>query len=151
MNLVYSYPKSSYELPTVINLNSVEERARLSPSAVKGFINIVSKWQIKDKDARELLGGISSTSFYKLKKNHNKTLDVDRLTRISYLIGIYKSLHILYGDTLAEAWVKMPNHNRLFNGDTPLAYMESEGLVAMQCVRALLGARCNVIYESDRF
>ena len=64
-------------LPTVINLNSVEERARLSPSAIKGFMNIVSKWQIKDKDARELLGGISSTSFYGLKKNHNKTLDVD--------------------------------------------------------------------------
>jgi len=149
MNLLYSFPKSSYELPTVINLNSVEERARLYPSAVKGFINIVSKWQIKDKDARELLGGISSTSFYALKKNHNKSLDVDRLTRISYLIGIYKALHVLYGDTLADTWVKMPNQNRLFNRDTPLAYMEFGGIVAMQYVRALLEARYNGIYESD--
>jgi hypothetical protein len=52
---------------------------------------------------------------------------------------------------LAEAWVKMPNHNRLFNGDTPLAYIESEGIVALQYVRALLEARCKGIHGSDRF
>jgi hypothetical protein len=141
MNLAYSYPKSRYEPATVINLNSVEERARLSPSAVKGFFNIAIKWQIKDENARELLGSLPSSSFYELKKNPNKTLDVDRLTRISYLIGIYKALHILYGDTLADAWVKMPNQNRLFNGSSPLVFMETGGIVAMQLVRALLDAR----------
>jgi len=76
-----------------------------------------------------------------LKKNPNKTLDVDRITRISYLVGIYKALHILYGNELADNWVKMPNQNRVFNGASPIEYMEAGGIVAMQSVRALLDAR----------
>jgi hypothetical protein len=141
MNLAYTYPKSRFEPATVINFNSSDERARLSSSAVKAFLNIVSKWEIKDEQARELLGGLPSSSFYELKKNPNKTLDVDRITRISYLIGIYKALHILYGDTLADNWVKLPNQNRLFNGASPLEFMGLGGIVAMQSVRALLDAR----------
>jgi hypothetical protein len=141
MNLAYAYPKSRFEPATVINLNSSDERARLSPSAVRAFFNIASKWEIKDEQARELLGGLPSSSFYELKKNLNKTLDVDRITRISYLIGIYKALHILYGDTLADNWVKLPNQNRLFNGASPLEFMVLGGIVAMQSIRALLDAR----------
>jgi hypothetical protein len=141
MNLAYTYPKSRFEPATVINFNSSDERVRLSSSAVKAFLNIVSKWEIKDEQARELLGGLPSSSFYELKKNPNKTLDVDRITRISYLIGIYKALHILYGDTLADNWVKLPNQNRLFNGASPLEFMGLGGIVAMQSVRALLDAR----------
>jgi hypothetical protein len=141
MNHAYSYPKSRYEPVTVINFNSSDERARLSSSAVKAFFNIASKWEIKDEDARELLGGLPSSSFYALKKNPNKILDVDRITRISYLIGIYKALHILYGDTLADKWLKLPNQNRLFNGASPLELMILGGILAMQSVRALLDAR----------
>ena len=141
MDLAYAYPKSRFEPATVINLNSSEERARLSPSAVKGFFNIADKWKIKDEQARELLGGLPSSSFYELKKNPNKTLDVDRITRISYLVGIYKALHILYGNELADNWVKMPNQNRVFNGASPIEYMEAGGIVAMQSVRVLLDAR----------
>ena len=73
------------------------------------------------------------------------------MARISYLIGIYKALHILYGDTLADAWVKIPNQNRLFKGDTPIAYMASDGIVAMQYVRALLDARRIEVRKTDRF
>ena len=141
MNHAYVYPKSRYEPATVINFNSSDERARLSSSAVKAFFNIASKWEIKDEEARELLGGLPSSSFYDLKKNQNKILDVDRITRISYLIGIYKALHILYGDTLADKWLKLPNQNRLFNGASPLEFMILGGILAMQSVRALLDAR----------
>jgi hypothetical protein len=145
MSLGYSYTNNHHETANVINLNSVEDTALLSPSAVKVFFNIANKWQIKDEDAHELLGGLNIRSFYELKKNPNQILDVDRLTRISYLIRIYKALHILYGDTLADAWVNMPNQNRLFNGDSPLALMKSGGVVAMKHVQALLDARqCGV-------
>jgi Protein of unknown function (DUF2384) len=141
MTLAYSYPKSRYESANLVNINSVEERARLSESAVKGFFNIASKWQMKDEDARELLGGLPSSSFYELKKNPNKTLDVDRFTRISYLVGIYSALHSIYGDQLADAWIKIPNQNPLFKGSTPIDYMKNGGIVAMQFVRNLLDAR----------
>ena len=68
-------------------------------------------------------------------------LEVDRITRVSYLVGIYKALHILYGDKLADEWINLPNANPIFGGTTPLAYMLAGGLVAMQTVRKLLDAR----------
>lgn len=68
-------------------------------------------------------------------------LDTDRLYRVSYLIGIFKALQILYSEKLADAWIQLPNRNRIFGGQAPLAYMMKGGLPAMQTVRRLLDAR----------
>ena len=124
-----------------VDLGAKDQRERLSASALKGFFNIALKWKLKDEDARELLGGVASSTFYEWKRNPKRVLDVDRITRISYLVGIYKSLHILYGDKLADEWMGMPNSNSIFAGRTPLQYMLSGGLLAMQTVRKLLDAR----------
>jgi hypothetical protein len=101
----------------------------------------MTRWNIRDEDARMLLGGMSNGPFYELKKKPDRVLDTDRLTRISYLIGIFKALNILYSDKLADSWVQLPNGNPVFGGQTPLAYMERGGLPAMQTVRRLLDAR----------
>ncbi len=141
MSLAYSYPKSRFEPATLVDLNSRAERERLSSSALKGFFKLAASWQVRDDDARELLGGLSSSSYYDWKKNPDRVLEVDRITRISYLLGIYKALHILYGDKLADEWVHLPNTNPVFAGRSPLAYMLAGGLIAMQTVRKLLDAR----------
>ncbi len=136
-----SYPATKFEPAGVVDLSSKLERERLSGSALKGFFNLTSRWGLKDDVARELLGGISSSSFYDWKKSPDRLLDVDRITRISFLIGIYKALHILYGDKLADEWVTLPNTNAIFAGHTPLQYMLARGLIGMQTVRKLLDAR----------
>src|SRR3546814_12926429 len=81
------------------------------------------------------------TTLFRSKKKPQRMLEVDRITRISYLLGIYKALHILYGDELADQWVGMPNRKIIFKGKTPLDYMQKGGLLAMQTVRQLLDAR----------
>lgn len=141
MNLAYAYPKSRFETAVLVDLNSRAERERLSRSALMGFFKLAAAWGVRDDDARELLGGLSSSSYYDWKKNPDRVLEVDRITRISYLLGIYKALHILYGDKLADEWVHLPNTNPVFAGRTPLAYMLAGGLIAMQTVRKLLDAR----------
>ncbi|MEW6020624.1 MAG: MbcA/ParS/Xre antitoxin family protein [Pseudomonadota bacterium] len=141
MNLAYAYPKSRFEPTVLVDLSSRAERERLSQSALKGFFKLIAAWQVRDDDARELLGGLSASSFYDWKKNPDRVLEVDRITRISYLLGIYKALHILYGDKLADEWVNLPNTNIIFGGRTPLAMMLGGGLLAMQTVRQLLDAR----------
>ncbi|MES2130122.1 MAG: antitoxin Xre-like helix-turn-helix domain-containing protein [Pseudomonadota bacterium] len=141
MSLAYAYPKSRYEPAVLVDLNARAERERLSKAALKGFFRLAAAWQLRDEDARELLGGLSSSTFYEWKKNPERVLDVDRITRISYLLGIYKALHILYGDKLADEWVGLPNTNAVFGGRTPLARMLGGGLLAMQTVRKLLDAR----------
>jgi hypothetical protein len=136
-----SYPRSGYEPSPLINLNDQGERERLSPSAIRAFFNIMEKWAIRDADARDLLGGVSNGAFYEMKKNPHRVLDTDRLARISLLIGIFKSLNILYPEDLADAWVTLPNKNRLFGGGTPLSYMVQGGMAAMGTVRRLVDSR----------
>jgi hypothetical protein len=141
MSLAYAYPKSRFEPAVLVDLNDKAQRERLSRSALLGFFRLTGAWQVRDEDARELLGGVSSSAFYEWKKNPGRVLEVDRITRISYLLGIYKALHILYGDKLADEWVHLPNSNPVFNGRAPLAFMLGGGLLAMQTVRRLLDAR----------
>ena len=141
MNLAYAYPKSAFEPVALVDLGAKAERERLSKSALTGFFRLMAAWRIRDDDARELLGGLSSSAYYEWKKQPDRLLDVDRITRISYLLGTYKALHILYGDKLADEWVHLPNTNPIFQGRTPLAAMLGGGLLAMQTVRRLLDAR----------
>jgi uncharacterized protein (DUF2384 family) len=141
MTLAYAYPKSRFEPAVLVDLNDRAQRERLSSSALKGFFQLTNAWQVRDDHARELLGGVSSSTFYEWKKKTDRVLEVDRITRISYLLGIYKALHILYGDKLADEWVHLPNSNPVFNGRAPLAFMLGGGLLAMQTVRRLLDAR----------
>ncbi len=137
----FAYPTSRFETTPLSDLNSKAERERLSLSALRGFFRIATQWRLRDEDARELLGGLSSSAYYEWKKNPDRVLEVDRITRISYLIGIYKALHVLYGAKLADEWVSLPNSNAIFAGKTPLGYMLGGGLLAMQTVRRLLDAR----------
>jgi hypothetical protein len=137
-----SYPATRYAASPIVDLASRDERVRLTPSALKAFFNILERWHVRDEDARRLLGGVSNGPYYDMKKNpEGRVLDADKLLRISYLIGIFKALNILHGETLADEWVRLPNTNRIFGGATPLAYMIKGGVPAMQTVRRLLDAR----------
>lgn len=135
------YPATRYRAQPLPDLTSRSERERLSTPALKAFFNIMARWKVRDEDARALLGGITNGPFYEWKKDPNRVIDTDRLTRISYLIGIFKALHILHGKALADEWVQLPNSNVIFAGLTPLAFMIRGGLPAMQTVRRLLDAR----------
>jgi hypothetical protein len=137
----HAYPASRYDPSPLIDLSRKAERERLSASAVKAFLALTTRWHLRDEDSRALLGGISNGAWYELKKHPDRVLDADRLLRVSYLIGIFKALHILHGEALADAWVRLPNSNRLFRGQSPLAFMLAGGIPAMQTVRRLLDAR----------
>ena len=141
MGLPLHYPSTRFEPSPLVDLSAKSERDRLSPSAIKAFFNIMTRWKVRDEDGRLLLGGVSNGPFYEMKKKPQRTLDTDALTRAAYLIGIFKALNILYSEKLADAWVQRPNSNRIFGGRTPLAYMIKGGLPAMQTVRRLLDAR----------
>src|SRR6266446_5736826 len=123
------------------DLSNKDVVKRLSPSAVKGFLKIASLWELRDEDARQLLGGMSNGAYYELKRRAHGTLGQDRLTRISILTGIFKALNILYSKKLADHWVQLPNENPMFQGETPLTYMMKGGLPAMLRVRQLLDSR----------
>ena len=137
----FRYPATRYHPDTPTDLAAREARERLSTLALKAFFNIMTRWKVRDEDARALLGGVSNGPFYAMKRDPDRVLDADRLTRASYLIGIFKALRILHSQSLADEWVRLPNTNPIFAGAAPLAYMIRGGLPAIQTVRRLLDAR----------
>jgi len=129
----------SWNEPADLSRRPIQQR--LSPAAIRAFFRIATAWKLRDEDARGLLGGISNGSFYQLKGGAKKRLAQDMLTRISLLIGIFSALNILYSAKLADAWIRLPNTNSMFNGESPLVYMLRGGQPAMMHVRQLLDAR----------
>jgi hypothetical protein len=142
MTAAPAYPATRYDPAPIVDLSEPKERARLAKGALRAFFNIAERWKLKDSDARALLGGVSNGAYYAWKKEPRaRTLDEDTIRRISYLVGIFKALNILYGEKLADAWIALPNTNRIFAGGAPLGYMIAGGLPALQTVRRLLDAR----------
>jgi len=141
MPITQTYLAAPYKVAPLINLSDRAERERLSPDAVRAFLNIMAHWKIRDGDARRLLGGISNGAYYVLKKGGDRALDEDRLRRVSYIVGIFKALNILYSEELADRWMHLPNKNRIFGGITPHRYLMQGGLPAFATVRRLLDAR----------
>src|SRR5215471_5182594 len=132
---------AGFSVDKPFDLSKKEVQERLSPSAVPAFFKIAQAWKLRDESARQLLGGVSNGMFYQLKRGQKKTLDQDKLTRISLLLGIFKSLNLLYSRKLADAWINLPNSNPIFEGESPLSYIVQGGVPALMRVRQLLDAR----------
>jgi hypothetical protein len=137
----HAYPVSRHRPAAPADLTDKAVRERLSGPALRAFFNTMRRWQVKDEDARALLGGVTNGPFYQMKRDPDRLLDPDRLTRISLLVGIFKALHLLYSESLADRWIQMPNTNRIFAGSTPLEYMMRGGVPGIDTVRRLLDAR----------
>jgi hypothetical protein len=134
-----TYAAPGYQFEAMPDLSQLETRERLSQSAMDGFFAIMDKWQISIERSGELLGGIPRSTVYKLRSAAG-TLRQDELTRISYVVGIYKALHILLPDDLADRWITQPNDNLLFHGHAPIDFMVRSGIPGLQQVRSLLDA-----------
>ena len=134
-----SFAAAGYQFEATPDLSKLETRERLSQSAMDGLFAIADKWQLPIERVGELLGGIPRSTLYKMKTTAG-ALRQDELTRISYLVGIYKALHILLPPEHADRWMTRPNDNPLFGGQTPVEYAVRSGIPGLQHIRSLLDA-----------
>lgn len=116
------------------------ERTRLSSTALKAYRRLVSQWDLTSQQAASLLG-VSVSTWERLKPDRvEKTLTQDQMTRISALVGIYKALHLLFSDEMADRWLQLANSGPLFDRRTPIAAMVEGGIPHMLEVRRYLDA-----------
>jgi hypothetical protein len=119
-----------------------ETRRRLSGPALRTFFNIMAAWGLTVQEQRALLGWPAASTFHKYKGGNFGALSFDTLTRISLIIGVYKSLQILYPEPeFADRWVRMPNSHPLFGGRPALVLMTDGGIDGLYRVRRLLDGR----------
>ena len=63
----------------------------------------------------------------------------DVLERISYILGIYKALHLLFADRAqADGWVRRPNAALMFGGRSALERMLAGQVADLYVVRQYL-------------
>jgi uncharacterized protein (DUF2384 family) len=141
MNAALAVPDLGLDLRKIPNLSDPATRKRLSPAGIAAFFKIVEAWDLNSDDAMQLLGGVSHGRYYSLKKTRRGILTQDELMRISFLIGIFKALNILFARKLADRWMSLANNNPMFNGASPLSSLIEGGMPAMVEVRRLLDSR----------
>lgn len=119
---------------------SEADRKRLSAAALKAFRRLVVQWDLTSQQAAALLG-VSLSTWERLKpETVTKTLSQDQMTRISALLGIYKALHLLFVDAMADRWPSFENSGPLFDRRTPVAAMIEGGIPHMLEVRRYVDA-----------
>jgi uncharacterized protein (DUF2384 family) len=118
------------------DLSKRTTRERLSQSAIDGFISIADRWSLTIDERCGLLG-VERSTLHRLRTGAG-TRSQDELTRVSYIVGMYKALHLLFPADLANEWVKRPNINLLFGGSRPLDFLLRTGIPGFHQVRSLL-------------
>jgi len=119
--------------------------ANAGPAALRTFFNILERWHLGPQEGQTLLGTPGSTYFRWKKQPDQAQVDADKLERISYILGIYKALHLIYSDeSVADNWLKRPNTNPLFAGHPPLDRLLGGHVADLFVIRQHLDARRGV-------
>jgi hypothetical protein len=117
------------------------DHATLSAAALTAFFNLAERWGLTAEQARTLLGSPPHSTFFNWKRRRRGLLTRDTLERVSYLLGIYKALHILLpSPQAADTWVHKPNTAPLFGGRSALDKMLGGNVADLADVRRYLDA-----------
>lgn len=109
----------------------------VSNTALKVFFNITRAWGLKAQEERVLLGEPANSTFYKWRNGEGPVVPKDTLERISYVMGIYKALRLLFPtESQACAWPRKPNRD--FGEASALSVMLQGGVVNLADVRRYL-------------
>ncbi|MBE0362152.1 hypothetical protein PULV_a3958 [Pseudoalteromonas ulvae UL12] len=108
--------------------------------ALSVFFNIMASWNVRAKDQIVMLGKPAESTFYNWKKGKVSSLSIDTLERISYVMGIYKALGILFPTReQADAWPHKPN--KAFNGETAIQFMLKGSIINLSDMRRYLDSQ----------
>lgn len=118
---------------------TAEEQAE---AGFRAFVRIAEAWGLTVDEQLVLLGAPARSTYYKWKRDGASTMSHDTLERISYVLGIWKALAILFPDPArGDAWLRRPNAAPLFGGRPALERMLSGQVADLFVVRQYLDAQ----------
>ena len=90
----------------------------LSGPGLRAFFRIAEAWRLTIAEQQKLLGGVAKQTIYNWKaRPHDARLTGDQLDRISYVLGIYRALNILFTRSeQADTWMRRDNPAPPFRG-----------------------------------
>ncbi len=124
----------------VLTFASERDRVRLSAVALKAFRRLAKRWQLDNEEAAALLG-VSASTWDRIKAGKwDNALSQDQMTRVSAVVGVFKGLHLLFADSMADRWPKLPNKGPVFDRLSPVAAMIEGGIPRMLDARQYVDA-----------
>lgn len=116
------------------------DRRRLTGAAATAVVRLAAAWGVGNAEAAALLG-VSESTWDRIKAGRwDGVLSQDQLTRASALIGIFKGLHLLFADGMADRWPSLPNRGPIFARHSPIAAMIEGGIPRMLETRQYIDA-----------
>ena len=128
-------PVATQQIAPALDLDST----KAGQVALKFFFSLMDKWNCSVEEQMVLLGSIGRSTLYKYRQLPEIRLPRDTLERVSYLMGIHKSLRILFGDKPSTYdWIRKANSEAPFNGLSALQLMLAGGVMDIAVVRRYL-------------
>lgn len=120
--------------PSSAVLASISQR---SSEHIMDFLEIMSSWEVEDEQGARLLR-VSELTLEDLRDDPSQLqIDRDQVERLSYIGSINQMLHSLFDIQTTKQWLRSPQPQAVFGGDTPLNRM--------------LGGRVCDLYETERW
>lgn len=114
----------------------------LEGPALRAFSLIAELWNLTDQEQSAILGWPINLAGAQLEATAADEISPETLERISYVLGIYRALPILFPDQQqADSWIRRPNEATPFKGGTALALMCAGRLSDLASVREYLNAQ----------
>lgn len=117
-------------------------------AGLRTFARIVGQWRLSSSDAMALLGVDSRSTYYELLKRARESREVkglsrDQLDRLSYLLGIYEAIRMLFphSEESRNEWVSHANTAPIFGGRSPVEIMRSSMIGLYQTFAHVVAAR----------
>src|SRR5665213_1441883 len=133
-------PPPSFEPAALQTFANEEDRDRLSGIALRAYRSLAARWAFSNGEASTLLG-VSGSTWDRIKRERwESSLSQDQLTRVSALVGIFKGLHLLFADEMADKWPRLVNSGPLFERRSPIEAIIEGGIPSMMEVRRYIDA-----------
>lgn len=122
------------QAPITRQLAPLSEKDQISV-VVKAVVRTAEHWELTNAEAASLFD-VPTATWSRMKSGSYKgTLDQDKVTRASLMIGLFKGLRLLFNGPLTYGWPKTKNSGPDYGGRTPVETMIAGGIPAMMRAR----------------
>jgi len=121
---------------------AIDDEKAKGQVALKGFFNICREWDCAQEEMMQMLGGVSRSTLAKYQKLPHVKLSRDTLERISYILGIYKALMVMYPTAeRANRRVRLETSEPPFLGASALDFMAQGSMKHLMETRRYFDAK----------